>query len=594
MNQLDVYYRALLNYRVLTAKSRECTAFRKAVAQADTENDQIRVTRFICTVDEEWIEEIEKGLVFIEKAIKEERQFIYSNGEVVPIEKVKHVSRESVQHLAKHSDMITRVEEGEDLIPDKLYSIERLNDYAVYENRFLYMLLCYLRDFVTIRYDKILEFSNKYDGKLSISKQLVLPKQKIEYRVELHDERKDDRYLREHNSSKDIIDRIDLILKTVLAFLSTPLMECAAKAAMLKPPITKTNVLKMDNNFKGAVALYDFIIAYDKDGYTTEEQVSELSPFGTDQADEIAEACAMLTFLTYQHGLGITSLLKNRYDAAEHQRREDELKQRSEQLESLKRRLAKSEIAPAEYILELEKQVKLLEADHASIEPLHRRIDELKENEVRLHGELDECQLEIKSLNNALFESAEEHRKEMELVRAEYDERIHEVLSKHEEELQQLEQSYLARIEELKQDIVSIKEKCKEDLNAANEEMELRLRRIEELTAECDAVKEERLLCQARIKALRAQLGLMDKEDDYTDKAAFTQLEKEFAAFERFYRGQWDAAKKKIRRSMLGYQNLKKRSQRRSDAADEETTTPDDAKTEYKVKKDGTGGDDRP
>ena len=48
---------------------------------------------------------MEKGLVHIEKAIKEERQFIRSNGEVLPIEKIKHVSKESIEHLAKLLDI---------------------------------------------------------------------------------------------------------------------------------------------------------------------------------------------------------------------------------------------------------------------------------------------------------------------------------------------------------------------------------------------------------------------------------------------------------------------------------------------------------
>ena len=348
MNHLDVYYRALREYRAVTKENRECRAQRKAISQANTENDKIVITRNICTVDEDWIVAIEKGLVFVEKAIKEERQFIYSNGEVVPIEKVKHVSKDSVQHLAKHSNLITKEQTGKDIIPDQLYSVERLSDYAVYENRFLFMLLCYLRDFVTIRYDKILDLSNQYDGVLSINKEITLPKQKITYQVDLHDERKDDAYLRERNPSKDIIDRIDLILKTIMAFLATPLMEIVAKASKLKPPITKTNVLKMDNNFKGAVALYDFIIAYDKPGFTTEKSVSDLSHFSENVADELSEAGALLTFLVYEHGLGLEGELKNRFDIEEDRRKEERIQQKEEQLALLKRRLSHMEISPDE------------------------------------------------------------------------------------------------------------------------------------------------------------------------------------------------------------------------------------------------------
>ena len=94
MNQLDVYYRSLLAYRQLTVANRECSALRGAIAGADAEGDKIVVTRAFCTIEEDWVNAIESGLVHVEKALKEERQFIRSNGEVVPIEKVKHVSKE--------------------------------------------------------------------------------------------------------------------------------------------------------------------------------------------------------------------------------------------------------------------------------------------------------------------------------------------------------------------------------------------------------------------------------------------------------------------------------------------------------------------
>lgn len=214
MNELDVYYRALLEYRKLTTAQRSSAAVAEAFAEADTEKDKIVVTRARCTIDRDWVEAIEQGLVHIEKAIKEERQFIQSNGEVIPIEKVKHVSTESVKHLAKHSNLISRGPEDENnIIPDKLYTVERLSDYAVYENRFLYMLLCYLRDFVTIRYNKIVDLTNKYNGALDMQKTVSIPKRTISYTVSLKEERRDDAYLREHNEQRDIIDRMDLILK---------------------------------------------------------------------------------------------------------------------------------------------------------------------------------------------------------------------------------------------------------------------------------------------------------------------------------------------------------------------------------------------
>ena len=79
MKQLNVFYRAFVDYRANTLKDRTGALQRNQVANTNTESDKIVLTRRICTVKEDWIDAIEQGLEYIEKAIKEERQFIRSN-----------------------------------------------------------------------------------------------------------------------------------------------------------------------------------------------------------------------------------------------------------------------------------------------------------------------------------------------------------------------------------------------------------------------------------------------------------------------------------------------------------------------------------
>ena len=557
MNHLDVYYRALRIYRTLTLENRDCSALRRAISQSDVENDEITITRTTCLVDEDWIDAIETGLVFIEKAIKEERQFIYSNGEVVPIEKVKHVSKDSVQHLAKHSNLITKEQTGKDFIPDQLYSVERLNDYAVYENRFLYMLLCYLRDFISIRYDKILDISNKYDGVLKLNKEIVTSGRKISYQVDLHEEIADDKYLRESNPAKDVIDRIDLILKTVMAFLATPLMEIAGKAAKLKPPITKTNVLKMDNNFKGAVALYDFIIAYDKPGYTYEIQKIDLAPFGEVLADELSEAGALLSFLTYEYGLGLNEKLKNNFNAEEDRRRAEQIKLKSEQLDALKRKLNNMEISPEEYIFNLEKHIKLLETDNRQIEGLKKRIADQKENEEKLNFEIKQMKKEEEELREFIEQSKISHKQQMEELREEYDGRVHENILKHEWEIEELKNTFNEHIGELRERLRTQEAKLSEDLAESNVQLNEARAQVNELTNNYAALLEEKRACEARIKALRLNKGESFSDDEFMDKESFDELEKELEAFVNFYDQRWGKVKKSIRKKLLSYQSLK-------------------------------------
>ena len=553
MGQLDIYYRALLEYRKQINDNPESKAFSKAIAEAvANEADKIVITRPVCKIDEEWIVAIEEGLVHIEKAIKEERQFIRSTGEVVPIEKVKNVSKDSVQHLAKHSNLITREPEDEDqLIPDGLYTLERLNDYNVYENRFLYMLLCYLRDFVTLRYSKIQELSAQYDGKMYVSGKVAYAKRELSYTLDLHEMRKDDKYLRENNEAKTVIERISLILNAILAFLSTPLMESAAKVAMLKPPITKTNVLKMDKNFKGAVALYDFIIAYGKDGYTVEQNEKTLSPFAPELAAESGEMVATLAFLMYEYGLDMTSELKRAYEQEEYRRRQSEIDTHNEQLELVRKKVARSGQGQDEYILELERHIKLLESENSKIASLYSRIDMHKRTEEDLHGTIDLLNGKIGDLEGEIGSIDEKYSQEMAALRTDYDGRIYELVSAHN-----------SRLESVNIEMSELRRECRQQISDMQEETEAKQAKADGFLEEFYALDERNIELEGQIKAIRAREGAIGADEDFSDRERFERLEREYEAFTKFYQKQWNKTKKKIRKNVLDIKNIKEQSKK--------------------------------
>lgn len=553
MNELDVYYRALLGYRKLTTESEKCTALRSAIAESNVDSDKITVKTATCTIEEDWVEAIEAGLVHVEKAIKMERQFIRSNGEVIPIEKVKHVSKESVEHLARHSSLISRYEEGDDIVPDKLYAVERLNDYAVYENRFLYMLLCYLRDFVTIRYNEILDLTNKYDATISFDKKVKNARQSMTYTLSMHDVRCDDDYLKTHNPSRDVINRIDLILKTVLAFLSTPLMEEVGKVPMIKPPITKTNVLKMNNSFKGAVALYEFIVSYDKKGYSVELNEHTLAPFRDELADELAEAGGMIAFLAYEWGLGIKQELKDAYSREEDRRAAEKIEQRAERIASMQRRLKNGGVSIEEYVLTLEKQLRALEGESKRANALANDVDILKGVERSLNEKIDSMNEEIKLLNQSMIDERQRHFEEIEALKMAHEEAMHSIIAKYEAEIAEFD----GRIRDYEQDCRSrIKEAC----DAAAAEVAEANTALATMRSEYEALLEEKRLLSARLKAA---IGV---DRDLTDEASFNELEREFNAFNRIYKQQWAKTKRQIRKKYLNLQNIKGQTEHEDDS----------------------------
>ncbi|MDE6441722.1 MAG: DUF2357 domain-containing protein [Clostridia bacterium] len=566
---LNTYYRALIAYRKHTADDRDCARQRKTVAGADADKDLIEIVRTDCVIEDDWIEAIEKGLIHVEKAIAEERQFIRSNGEVVPIEKVKQVSKDSVEHLARHGNLITRKpESGRDIIPDGLYTVERLADYAVYENRFLYMMLCFLRDFIAFRYDKIVELTNTYDGKLTVKKHIKSRNRSTKYELILDEKIKNDPYLRAHNPLKDKIDRIDLIYKTVLAFLNTPLMESVAKAPMLKPPITETNVLRMNKNFKGAKELYYFISSYNKQGFTVKTATRKINPFTDEIADEFAELVALNSFLTYEHGLGIEKNLKAEYELEEKKAKEREKQQKTEQIKNLQRHIKQNGGDVKEYLLLLEQRIKQLESDSTKLGTLQAQYQALENEYTELKSGVDDLRQRAEMQKAELDGIHETHQTELDKINEEHKTEISQLNSKHGEEIKTLNDLQTQKVEEFNAEINRITEEFNLKLAAQKEECEQRVKKAEEekyaTINECNAVRlkmdsltAEKLLVEARLNSLLHEHGLFTTEDDFSSQESFDEIEKQYKAFKEFFKGEWKNAKKRIRREMLNPGNIK-------------------------------------
>ena len=607
MNQVDRLYRAFIDYRKQTVGAYDCDRARDAIAKTNEQDDLVTLERKICTVETDWIDAIEKGLVFIEKAIREERQFIRSNGEVLPIEKVKRVDKESVVHLARHSNLLTKEpEEGEDIIPDQLYTVERLSDYAVYENRFLYRLLCYLRDFVTLRYDKILELTTTYNGNLSLNKSVDYKKQKLRFTIQLSEQRRNDAYLREFNEAKESIDRIDLILKAVIHYLHTPLMEEVSKAPMLKPPITKTNVLKMNQNFKGCMTLYEYITAYDKPGYTVEEFKKTLRPFSEIVADEFAEAATLLSFLTYEHSLGMEGYLRENYLAEEERRKIEEGIKLREQIKKLKKRIQESGMEPEEYMLLLEKRNRALENDSAQlviakqdIERLNGEVETLTGTVASLEGEIQSLKDEIVAINERhereiadlhehyakeleaqknsyetkLEDQKNEYEFKLETQKESYETTIAEMQEKHELAIAELTESYTVQIDSLKQAHEEEKARFEQNIQDTkdeyarkertlyaeteekNKQLQARMQECNEtiITSKSAQAKayEDRLMMEGRLNALRFEYGLIEDENEFVSKPSFEELEHQYHMLRRLFKQEWGRVKKDIRSRIL-------------------------------------------
>lgn len=110
-------------------------------------------------IDLTWVEEIEACIIPLDNIIRVPRKFIVQEEEIVPIERAKKITAESVRHLAQHTNMIAKVE-GDDVTPNEILNVFREESFEVYENRFVYTLMQNLIRFIDVRYNVLFNLSD--------------------------------------------------------------------------------------------------------------------------------------------------------------------------------------------------------------------------------------------------------------------------------------------------------------------------------------------------------------------------------------------------------------------------------------------------
>lgn len=268
MEQMEKYYRVYADFKNSIEKIDSHRYMKAAQELADTGKDTHIGKVYYRVVDLDWVEAVESTLVYIDKAIREQRRFIEVTEEVVPIEKARNITTESVRHLAQHTNLIARVD-GDDVTPERILNIQREESFAIYENRFLYTLLQKLAYFVGLRYKALSDAPNDSFSKIKLHRQFQVFDEKVEYdlalAVETHTNTKVD--LNADVTTLSGYERV-LRIRTVLGdFMSTPLMRELTGCEPVRPPILHTNLMTKNPNFKKSLDLWNYIETYTKPGY---------------------------------------------------------------------------------------------------------------------------------------------------------------------------------------------------------------------------------------------------------------------------------------------------------------------------------------
>ena len=484
MADYSKYYRAYMYMQELLKNDFTYNYITAGLKDGDRGDDALVGKTNEKVIDMDWVEAIEEALPYIQKAIDEQRRFIKQIENVVRIELARKTGPESVKHLSQHTNFIAKVEDGM-VTPNKILVTEREESFAIYENRVLMTLIRRTLRFVADKYTKMKDVPDDSYNEFTVNRTLNFNEEKavfkFKYSREAHEKLSDDIEITDVSELSDF-DRIRRIRNTLNSFMNSQLITTISKEPEVRPPITQTNLLKKNPNFKKAMELWDFLDRYNKLGF---EIVGEKFD------GKISEQIQQDVYFTmgFEHFMmsmatnpGLRRLLQQKYEEENARIAEEEARPEKTRESVLKAQLdavrkEEMEIRLRE-IRERDKQILDLQNE---IKNLKKQLDEkdrviltLKGRISALEDELREVKEELKETKLKLLE-AEKRIQELEKENEQLKQRVTE-LEEHIEELNAL-------IAELNDQIEALNERI-EELIRENEEQKAKIEEQEQIISE--------------------------------------------------------------------------------------------------------------
>lgn len=245
----------------------------------------------------DWIEMIESCITNLDNIVRNPRKFIVIEEDIVDISLARAISTESVKHLAQHTNMIASVDKEGNVTPNKILNTTKEESFEIYENRFIYTLLKNLYNFITRRMDAIKKaYVNDNILELDVDANFYMGKTRVFYNLELIGSLPSDVEQEIQGSDLKIVERVTKLQRIISDFLSSPFAKQMVNSAPVRPPITRTNVILKNPDFKKALVLWQFIESYSKMGFSV-ENVSEKMAVDEDVETAVSDMMFMCNSL---------------------------------------------------------------------------------------------------------------------------------------------------------------------------------------------------------------------------------------------------------------------------------------------------------
>lgn len=215
--------------------------------------------------DTDWIGKMEMTVPYIDNIFRNPNRFIINEEEIVRIEKARRVTVESIKHLSRNTNLISKIEKNGDVKPNKILNVNKEEDYNTYENRVIYTLVQNMKSFISRKKKTLEDLSNnqsKKDNKgLEYNGSSKISGHKVDINLTLNSGLDNSGNKNENNELKELLERIaDLELK-VADLTNTTVYKTIDKkhVSLVTGPIKKTNVILKNVNFQYAMQLWNYL-----------------------------------------------------------------------------------------------------------------------------------------------------------------------------------------------------------------------------------------------------------------------------------------------------------------------------------------------
>ena len=208
--------------------------------------------------DTSWIDMVEECIPYLDNIIRNPRRFIVQEENIVPIEKTKVVTEESIRHLAQNTNLIQEVHDDGTVIPLKLLNVYREETIDLYENRFIKSLVDNLYTFVQ---NKLNESDQKSYAKVHNSVTYTGEKKEptASYKISLSLESNFDDVVDASKDGHTLEERIEHIRDVIAAFRTSTFIKSLKESSPVRSAIRKTNVILKEPNFIKALELWEYL-----------------------------------------------------------------------------------------------------------------------------------------------------------------------------------------------------------------------------------------------------------------------------------------------------------------------------------------------